>query len=151
LGDAKRINHFMKVYAFASTIGQMEQLDERTQEILEVAAVVHDIAVVPCERKYGSTSGELQEKEGPALAEQLLARVGGFDNEFVERVLYLVGNHHSYAKIENDLDFQILVEADMIVNMDEESTELPEIRRVEKNIFRTEAGTAILQNMFYEQ
>lgn len=26
-GDVKRINHFMKVYGFAKTIGEMEQLE----------------------------------------------------------------------------------------------------------------------------
>lgn len=150
-GDVKRINHFMKVYAFASAIGKMEELDERTQSILEVAAVVHDIGVKVCEKKYGSCSGELQEKEGPALAEQLLFRVGGFDNDFIERVSYLVGNHHSYTKIENNMDFQILVEADILVNIDEEAVELPEIRRVERNIFRTEAGISFLQNLYYEE
>ena len=86
-----------------------------------------------------------------ALAEQLLFRVGGFDNDFIERVSYLVGNHHSYTKIENNMDFQILVEADMLVNIDEEAVELPEIRRVERNIFRTEAGISFLQNLYYEE
>lgn len=150
-GDVKRINHFMKVYGFASTIARLEELDERTQEIVEVAAVVHDIAVKVCEKKYGDCSGELQEKEGPALAEQLLYRVGGYDSEFIERVVYLVGNHHSYAKIDNDIDFQILVEADLLVNIDEDQAELPDIRRVERNIFKTEAGISFLQNLYYEE
>lgn len=38
------VNHFMKVYAFAKTIGQCEGLDRDTRTILEIAAVVHDIA-----------------------------------------------------------------------------------------------------------
>ena len=33
-GDAKRINHMMKVFGFAKTIGEREGLDARTQEIL---------------------------------------------------------------------------------------------------------------------
>lgn len=37
-GDARRINHFLKVYGFAKAIGELEGLDERTQEILEIAA-----------------------------------------------------------------------------------------------------------------
>lgn len=150
-GDAKRINHFMKVYAYASAIARLEGVDERTQQIVEVAAVVHDIGIKVCEKKYGECTGELQEKEGPPLAEQLLYRVGGFDNEFVERVGYLIGNHHSYVKIENNMDFQILVEADLLVNIHEDRVDLPEIRRVEKNIFRTEAGISFLQNLFYEE
>ena len=145
-GDIKRINHFIKVYGYASTIARLEEVDERTQMIIEVAAASHDIAIKVCEKKYGKCTGELQELEGPPLVEQMLRRVGGFDNEFIERVKYLVGNHHSYSLIENNIDFQILVEAD---NMDEDNTDIKEIRRAERTIFKTEAGTAFLQNLFY--
>ena len=40
-GDVRRINHFLKVYGFAKAIGEMEGLDESTQEILEIAALIH--------------------------------------------------------------------------------------------------------------
>jgi hypothetical protein len=38
-GDVRRINHFLKVYGFAKAIGELEGLDESTQEILEIAAL----------------------------------------------------------------------------------------------------------------
>ena len=44
-GDAKRIQHFIKVYNFASLLGRQEQLDEETLFILETAAIVHDIGI----------------------------------------------------------------------------------------------------------
>ncbi|HBC26771.1 MAG TPA: phosphohydrolase, partial [Ruminococcaceae bacterium] len=44
-GDPKRIQHFIKVYHFAKMIGEMERVDARTQEILEVSALVHDIGI----------------------------------------------------------------------------------------------------------
>ena len=34
-GDARRIQHFIKVHALAQLIGRQEQLNERTQFILE--------------------------------------------------------------------------------------------------------------------
>ncbi|WP_179945317.1 hypothetical protein [Paenibacillus durus] len=40
-GDAKRINHFLKVYGFAKVIGAMEGLNDTTQEVLEIAALTH--------------------------------------------------------------------------------------------------------------
>ena len=61
--DTLRIQHFTKVYTYASYIGNMENLDDKTQEILEIAAVVHDIGIHVCEEKYGHCSGDLQEKE----------------------------------------------------------------------------------------
>ena len=47
-GDAKRIQHFIKVYNFASLLGRQEQLDEETLFILETAAIVHDIGIRIC-------------------------------------------------------------------------------------------------------
>ena len=47
-GNLHDINHFMKVYAFARTIGMSEQLDPEQQEILEISALVHDIACPLC-------------------------------------------------------------------------------------------------------
>ena len=72
-GNRHDINHFMKVYAFAKTIGEYEGLDRNTQTILEVAAIVHDIACPLCREKYGNTNGNYQELEGPALVQVFLA------------------------------------------------------------------------------
>ena len=71
-GDAKRIQHFTKVYTYASYIGREEGISEKEQAVLEIAAVVHDIGIHMCEEKYGECGGKLQEKEGPAIAKELL-------------------------------------------------------------------------------
>ena len=59
-GNRYDIAHFLKVYAYAKTIGECEHLDENTQLTLEVAAVLHDIACPLCREKYGSTDGKYQ-------------------------------------------------------------------------------------------
>ena len=61
------VAHLIKVHSYARLIGQLEQLDDQTQQILEISAIVHDIACPLCREKYGSTLGKYQEKEGPAL------------------------------------------------------------------------------------
>ena len=43
-GNLSDIDHFLKVWAMAKTIGELESLDKHTLEILELAAVVHDIS-----------------------------------------------------------------------------------------------------------
>ena len=50
-GDARRIQHFIKVHALAQLIGRQEQLNERTQFILEAAALTHDIGIKNGEAK----------------------------------------------------------------------------------------------------
>ena len=145
-GDPRRIQHFIKVHDFARTIGQLEGLDDDTLYILESAAVVHDIGIHVCEEKYGSCEGKLQEKEGPALAKELLERLG-YEQEVINRICYLVGHHHTYTNIDG-VDYQILVEADFLVNMYEDGVSPDAVRKAYQNIFKTESGRKICRNMF---
>ena len=78
-GDPKRIQHTTKVHAYASLIGRCEGLNEDTLFILESAALVHDIGIRASEKKYGHQNGKLQEQEGPAVARELLIRLGGYN------------------------------------------------------------------------
>ena len=146
-GDPKRIQHTTKVHSYASLIGSGEGSDEDTQFILESAALVHDIGIRAIERKYGHQNGKLQEQEGPAVARELLTRIGGYTQEQMERICWLVAHHHTYHASE-DLDYQILIEADFLVNLYEDNESDNAIRAVRKNIFRTKSGLKILDDMF---
>ena len=75
-GDVRRISHFLKVYGFAKAIGEMESLDKSTQEIVEIAALTHDIGIKNSEKKYNSSAGNYQQIEGPPEAKKLLAELG---------------------------------------------------------------------------
>lgn len=145
-GDPKRIQHFLKVYIFAGLIGEAEHLPREELFILKTAAIVHDIGIKVSEEKYGSSAGKYQEKEGPAVAEPLL-RSCGYEEEVIDRVLFLIANHHTYDKIEG-ADYQILVEADFLVNLYEDGSSRKTAENVKKNIFRTEAGLRYLEQMY---
>lgn len=145
-GDPARIQHFIKVYTFAVMIGEGEQLPEDTMEILRAAALVHDIGIKAAEEKYESSDGRLQEKEGPPIAREMLTRIG-YSQEVVERVCYLVGHHHTYVNMDG-MDYQILVEADFLVNLYENSSTRRVIHNVDTKIFRTASGKKILHEMF---
>ena len=60
-GNIHDIDHFIRVWTYAKTIGEMEGLDEKTQFVLEAAAITHDIACPLCREKYGNTNGKHQE------------------------------------------------------------------------------------------
>ena len=105
------------------------------QFIIEAAALTHDIGIHICEEKYGSCNGKLQEKEGPAIAEKLLGELG-FDRNVSERVQYLIAHHHTYGNI-NEMDYQILVEADFLVNiMEEGSSKEAAIKAYQKTLYQ---------------
>lgn len=145
-GDTKRIQHFTKVYTFASLIGRLEKLSENELYILESASIVHDIGIKNAEKKYGSCEGKLQEKEGPPVARKLLTELQ-FNESDVDRICFLVGNHHTYKNIDG-LDFQILAEADLIVNFCEENPEERSIKTAVKKVFKTFSGTDICKSIF---
>ena len=148
-GDPKRIQHFIKVYHFAKMIGEMERVDARTQEILEVSALVHDIGIKVSEEKYHSSAGKYQELEGPPVAEKLLAGLG-CPPPLISRVCWLVGHHHTYDNI-RETDHQILVEADFLVNAYEDGLTESAIRSVLSKIFRTPSGKYLLRTIYLKE
>jgi HD superfamily phosphodiesterase len=145
-GDPRRIQHFIKVHSFAKLIGTLEQLEESTLFLLETAALVHDIGIKLCEEKYGDCNGKLQEKEGPAIAKEMLERLG-FDQVVIERVCYLVGHHHTYSNIDG-VDYQILVEADFLVNLYEDNLSKSACETTLNKIFKTTSGSTLCNSMF---
>lgn len=146
-GDPKRVQHTTKVHAYAALIGMGEKLDENTQFILESASLVHDIGIRASEKKYGYQNGKMQEKEGPAVARELLSNIGGYTEEQIERICWLVAHHHTYHVCE-DMDYQILIEADFLVNLYEDNESEHAILAVRKNIFKTQSGLRMLNDMF---
>ena len=145
-GDIRRIEHFMKVYGYAAVIGKLEGLDPDIQEILETAALLHDIGIKVSEEKYHSSAGKYQEIEGPAEARKLLDEAGA-EKELTDRVCWLIGHHHTYSNIQ-DMDHQILVEADFLVNMAEEHFSEEAVRRTMDKIFRTKSGISFLKSIW---
>ena len=145
-GDPARLQHFVKVHSFSRIIGIKEGLSEKEQLILEAAAYVHDIGIKPAEEKYGSSAGLYQEKEGPAVAESMLGELG-FDEDVIRRVSYLVGHHHTYKNIDG-MDYQILVEADFLVNLFEDHVSEAGIRHAYDSIFKTATGKKICREMY---
>lgn len=144
--DPKRIQHFIKVHEFAKLIGQCEKLDNDDLYVLEVAAIIHDVGIKVCEQKYGSCDGKLQEKEGPAVARKLLERLE-YQPEVIETVCDLVGKHHTYDNIDSMI-YQILVEADFLVNLYEENVPRVNCELTCAKIFKTPTGKTICQTMY---
>lgn len=145
-GDPQRIQHFIKVHSFAKLMGEMEGLEAKEQEVLEVAALVHDIGIKVAEAQFGLSNGKLQEQLGPTEARSMLSRLG-YEEELIKRVCYLVGHHHTYTNIDG-MDYQILVEADFLVNIYEDELGEEAVRKAYTNIFKTESGKKLCRQMY---
>ena len=146
-GDPKRIQHYVKVFEFAHVIGVEEGLTEEEQKILDIASILHDIGIIPCEKKLGYCNGKLQESEGPQYAREMLMDFPEVTEAEVERICYLIGHHHTYKNVDG-LDYQILLEADFLVNALEDNLDIEAIRNFKNNVFQTKTGIHMLDVMF---
>ncbi len=142
--DVRRIGHALKVFGYADIIGK--DLPFPVRERLLVAAALHDIGIHNAERKYHSSAGPYQEKEGPAVARAILAELGA-PAALIERVCFLVGHHHTYTAVDGP-DYQALIEADFLVNIEEDGLSREAAASIGTKYFRTEEGLALLRSLF---
>jgi hypothetical protein len=143
--DQRRIDHAMSVLGYSEQIQAAEGGDI---QVIQAAAILHDIGIREAERKYGSSAGHYQEIEGPPIAEQIL-RVRGVDEERIKHVCRIIANHHSARDIDT-LEFRVLWDADWLVNLPEVFEKNVTIDRRSKiaNIFKTGAGRQIALRLF---
>ena len=60
--------------------------------MVAAAALLHDIGIHAAERKYGSSAGVYQEKEGPPIARKVMEELN-FSPGTIEHVCWIVGSH----------------------------------------------------------
>lgn len=142
-GNIHDIDHLIRVWTYAKTIGELEGLDRETQFILEIAAITHDIACALCREKYGCTDGKLQEREGEPLVRAFLSGTG-LTEEQIGRVAFLVSHHHTLKGIDG-ADWQILVEADYIANATENGYSRENMETFMRQVMKTESGKRLLK------
>ena len=145
-GNIHDITHLSCVWTYAKTIGELEGLDADTLFILEAAAITHDIACPLCRVKYGNTNGKNQEKESAALIAEFF-KDSNLPQDFTDRISFLVSHHHTLDQIDG-IDYQIIIEADYLVNADESHFSGHNIKNMYDKIFKTETGKFLLRSMY---
>lgn len=146
--DQKRISHALSVLDYAEQIMKEEGGEPR---IVLAAAVLHDIGIQEAERKHESSSAKYQEIEGPPIAERILKELG-FDTQSIYDVCEIVGNHHS-AKCNITLEFKVVWDADLIVNIPDlfENRSAQELDEKIEKLFRTDTGKKIAKKLYIEK
>lgn len=146
--DQRRINHALKVLHYAGKIMSGEGVDEKMRKVITVTALLHDVGIKAAEQKYHSSAGNYQELEGPPIAVNIMAKHGE-EQALTERVAYIIGGHHTAAK--NDgLDFQIIWEADLLVNIEEDGLtgDKNKLAPLIKKNFKTNTGLKIAEETY---
>ena len=143
--DFKRVNHALKVAKYAEQILKMEGGNPL---VVMGAAYLHDIGIHEAERKHGNPSGHYQEMEGPAIAKEILERLN-VQKDMVDEICDIIGHHH-HPREEETLNFQILYEADWLVNIEEEgiSKDPKRLEALIEKVFRTVTGKQLAEKLY---
>ncbi len=141
-GSPQRIHHFLKVQGFARQIALAEGLTDEARFTLEAAALTHDVGIKPALKQYGACGGAHQERLGPPEASRMLAALG-LPEPVVRRVCFLISRHHTTQGVDGP-DWQILLEADFLVNMIESGLSPDAIDAYRDTVFRTAEGKRLL-------
>ena len=135
--DKKRIDHALCVAHYSEEI--LKDVNAR-RDIVLISSYLHDIGIPEAIKKYGSAAGKYQEIEGPPIARKILNDLG-IKTDFVDIVCQIISFHHTFKGLES-LEFQVLVEADLIENLNSDFLKLSFKKKkniIEKN-FITKAG-----------
>lgn len=142
-GHPRRTQHILKVYALARLLGEQEQLPAEQQQILQAAAILHDIAIKYCkEHCGGDASQKNQQREAPRLVHEFLSEASYLPSQ-IPQITELVLHHHDYERRKSQL-LQLLMEADLIVNC-YESGPGPERAASIRRMFQTATGKELLE------
>lgn len=141
-GHSRRTQHILKVYALAKLLGEREKVSAEEQQILQAAAILHDIAIKYCKDNCGNTDQESQKKEAPKLVRHFLQEAGYLPS-LVPQITELVVKHHDYDAPRSRM-LQLLMEADLIVNCYESCPEPRRLREIQE-IFETVSGKELLR------
>lgn len=142
-GHSRRTQHILKVYALAKLLGEWEKISEKEQQILQAAAILHDIAIKYCKENYnGDASQENQKKEAPRLVKKFLEEAN-YAPEYIPQIIDLVLKHHDYDTPRDKL-LQLLMEADLIINCYESHPDRSKMAQIQ-DVFQTSAGKELLK------
>ena len=145
--DFKRIGHAMRVARYAERIGKSEG---GNLAVILSAAYLHDIGIHEAERIKTGTEAENHEKTGPPIARAIMTELGA-KKELVDEVCNIIGHHH-HPGPDSSLNFKIVYDADLIVNLEEKHKENPmndeDIAGFIEKAFLTESGQKEAGNVF---
>ncbi|HUV07573.1 MAG TPA: HD domain-containing protein [Spirochaetia bacterium] len=146
--DRKRISHAERVLDFAE-----ELLEEGYGEwhIVIPASILHDVGIKSAEEKYGSSAADLQEKEGPPVARDILMKLG-FRIEDTDQICEIIAHHHHPGVLDTQ-NFKTVYDSDCVANMQESAGKRTEeqLKTTIDNVLLTPAGKKLAARRLVER
>ncbi len=146
--DFKRIGHAANVARYAEQIVKEEK---GNPAVVLSAAYLHDIGIPEAARKYDSTAARYHQKEGPPIAREILTKLGA-RQEIIDEVCDIIGHHH-HPRDKETMNFKILYDADLIVNLEEgqkkKETERDRLSKIIEKTFLTDTGKRLARETLF--
>lgn len=148
--DFKRIGHAARVARYAEKICEQEGAHPA---VVMAAAYLHDIGIKEAERKFDSSAPKYQHQEGPPVAREILQNLGA-ESALIDEICDIIGHHH-WPRKEETLNFKVIYDADLIVNLEEkqkeEGTGWEHLAKVIDKAFLTESGQRLASEILLTQ
>ena len=143
--NSNHINHAYRVLYYAEEISVIEK---GVVDVVVSSALLHDIGIPNCEKKYKSIEGRLQEIEGPPVAREILESLH-MDEEIIKEVCEIIGCHHSPDEIDT-VNFKIMWDADWLVNLPDvyDVKDSLKLQEIISKTFMTKAGLKIAKELY---
>lgn len=111
------VANILKVYVLAKLFGEQEKISVEDQQILQAAAILHDVAIKYCKEHYNGDASQNNQKQAVSILVTRFLESANYLPSYVPKIIELVNCYHDYDKPKNKL-LQLLMEADLIVNKD---------------------------------
>lgn len=138
-GDFKRIGHAMRVARYAERIGRAEGANPAA---VLCGAYLHDIGSAAAQPKDGRRAAGDREQEGPAVAREILEKLGA-KPALIEAVCDIVAHRH-HPRSEETLDVKVFCDADALAHLEDRQKEnglsAEQMQTQIAEQFRTESG-----------
>jgi hypothetical protein len=143
--NSNHINHAYRVLNYTEEISSIEN---GVVDVVVSSAILHDIGIPGCEKKYKSTEGQLQEIEGSPIARKILESLR-MDEEIIKEVCEIIGCHHSPGEIDT-VNFKIMWDADWLVNLPDvyDVKDKVKLRKIMSETFMTKTGLKIAKELY---
>ena len=104
-GHCRRTQHILKVYALAKLFGEQEKISVEDQQILQAAAILHDVAIKYCKEHYNGDASQNNQKQVVSILVTRFLESANYLPSYVPKIIELVNCHHDYDKPKNKLNF----------------------------------------------
>lgn len=132
-GHPRRTQHILKVHDLTRLLAIDSNVSQEELDIVLAAAILHDIGIGPAKDRFNDACQKNQQSIAKTIVPEFL-RNCGYSETMISPVLSLVLHHHDYSHIDSFL-LQILIEADLLVNLYESESALSI-----EHLFKTELG-----------